>query len=157
MINRKGGVSNEEVCLNQFMEFVNHLNVVGYNYKTDPEDTPRRIGMIAQDVQTADPELAKFFVTEDETGMPGLKSADLVFPPIAAVQYLSQEVEELRQQIQKQHYMVGAAFGWPSSSFSFAAEQFRENCTRLCERETYVVSLFSLNVRTSRPTHINSG
>ena len=57
--------------------------------------------MIAQDVQAADPEMAKLFVTEDENGMLGLKPADFVFPLIAAVQYLSQEVEELRQQIQK--------------------------------------------------------
>ena len=82
-------------------EFINDLLVVSYNYKTDEKDAPPRIGLIAQDVQNADPEIAKYFVTEDANGMLGLRPADLVFPLIAAVQHLSQEVETLRKQIQK--------------------------------------------------------
>lgn len=77
------------------IRFVRNLNVVSYNYKDDPEDSKSRIGLIAQEVQWADPELAKFFVDEDEEGMLSLKPADLVFPLIVAVQNLSQKVEEL--------------------------------------------------------------
>lgn len=77
------------------MDFVNGLNVVSYNYKSDAEDANPRLGLIAQDVQRVDSEIAKFFVSEDDTGMLGLKPADLVFPLIAAVQILSAKVEEL--------------------------------------------------------------
>ena len=75
--------------------FIEKLNVVSYNYKDDAEDAKARIGLIAQDVQRADADLAKFFVSEDETGMLGLTPADLVFPLIAAVQALSKRVAEL--------------------------------------------------------------
>lgn len=82
-----------------FMNFINNLPVAFYNYKTDPEDDPKRIGLIAQDVLAANPTLAKFFVDEDENGMLGLKPADLVFPLIVAVQYLAKEVEKLKNEI----------------------------------------------------------
>lgn len=75
--------------------FVNGLNVVSYNYKDDEADRKARIGLVAQQVQQADPELAKFFVGEDEGGMLNLTPADLVFPLIAAVQQLSARVAEL--------------------------------------------------------------
>lgn len=75
--------------------FVNGLNVVSYNYKDDETDRKARIGLIAQQVQKADPELARFFVNEDEGGMLNLTPADLVFPLIAAVQQLSARVAEL--------------------------------------------------------------
>lgn len=76
-------------------EFVEKLNVVSYNYKDDEAAAKARIGLVAQDVQRADAEIANFFVSEDETGMLGLTPADLVFPLIAAVQQLSKRVAEL--------------------------------------------------------------
>lgn len=76
--------------------FVQDLDVVQYNYKADPEDADARIGLIAQEVRDADPELAKFFVHEGEDGLLGIRPADLVFPLIAAVQQLSAEVQDLR-------------------------------------------------------------
>lgn len=82
---------NEE----ELVDFVNNLHVVSYNYKDDPEDADSRIGLIAQDVQKANADVAKFFVAEDENGYLGLKPADLVFPLIVAVQKLSDRVNEL--------------------------------------------------------------
>ena len=76
-------------------KFIEALNVVSYNYTEDAADAKSRIGLIAQDVQRADAEIAKFFVDEDENGMLGLTPADLVFPLIAAVQALSKRVAEL--------------------------------------------------------------
>lgn len=76
--------------------FIDNLNVVSYNYKDDEEGADARIGLIAQAVQNADPEIAKFFVKEDKDGMLGLTPADLVFPLIATVQELKREVEELK-------------------------------------------------------------
>lgn len=75
--------------------FVKGLNVVSYNYITDPEDAEARIGLVAQDVQNVDPEIAKFFVDTDENGMLSIKPADLVFPLIVTIQKLSEKVEEL--------------------------------------------------------------
>lgn len=66
-----------------------------YNYLDDPRGSHTRIGLIAQNVQEADAEVAKFFVSEDEDGMLNLRPADLVFPLIAAVQELSTKVEQL--------------------------------------------------------------
>lgn len=76
--------------------FINALNVVEYNYKADKEGEKKRIGLIAQDVFKANPDIADFFVEKDANGYLGLKPADLVFPLIAAVQKLAKEVEELK-------------------------------------------------------------
>ena len=84
-----------EVDDTAMMNFVNGLNVVNYNYTDDPEDANSRIGLIAQAVQSVDPEIAKYFVSEDSDGMLSLKPADLVFPLIIAVQKLTARVNEL--------------------------------------------------------------
>ena len=76
-------------------KFISGLNVVSYNYIDDSEDDQARIGLIAQEVQAVDPEIAKFFVAEDENGMLSIKPADLVFPLIATVQKLIEKVEAL--------------------------------------------------------------
>lgn len=75
--------------------FIEALNVVSYNYTDDEAGAQARIGLIAQDVQRADADLAKFFVEEDENGMLSMTPANLVFPLIAAVQALSKRVAEL--------------------------------------------------------------
>lgn len=84
-----------EVDDDAFAQFVNGLDVVSYNYTDDPEDANSRIGLIAQAVQSVDPEIAKYFVSEDSDGMLSLKPADLVFPLIIAVQKLTARVNEL--------------------------------------------------------------
>lgn len=76
-------------------DFVNALPVCLYNYKDDPADTDPRIGLIAQDIQDIDPQLAKLFVQADEDGMLSIRPADLIFPLIATVQQLSAQVAEL--------------------------------------------------------------
>lgn len=79
----------------RLVDFINDLQVVSYNYKSDPEFADPRIGLIAQAVRAIDPELAKFFVKEDDAGVLGINVADLVFPLILAVQKLTTKVEEL--------------------------------------------------------------
>ena len=76
-------------------EFVNALPVVAYNYNDDAEDEAQRIGLIAQDVISADPGIAAFFVEQDKNGFFSLRPADFVFPLIAAVQHLSARVAML--------------------------------------------------------------
>lgn len=82
--------------VNSLSDFINKLQVVSYNYNDDEEGEKPRIGLIAQDVQSADSELSEYFVFENAEGMLGIKPADLVFPLIAAVQKLSAEVEALK-------------------------------------------------------------
>lgn len=76
-------------------EFVNKLPVVSYNYNDDAADEEKRIGVIAQDVISADPEIARFFVEQDSKGYYSLRPADFVFILIAAVQQLSARVAML--------------------------------------------------------------
>lgn len=90
-----------EVDPEALTDFVSGLKVVSYNYKDDPEDAEPRIGLVAQDVQMVNPELSKFFVEEDEEGILGLKSADLVFPLIVTVQNLNRKVDELTKKIEE--------------------------------------------------------
>lgn len=75
--------------------FVDKLPVVSYNYNDDAADEAKRIGLIAQDVVAADPEIAKGCIEQDEKGFYSLRAADLVFPLIAAVQVLTKRVEDL--------------------------------------------------------------
>ena len=90
-------VSSDERCKrnicdlpgSRMLDFINRLDVVEYNYKDDSEDAEKRIGVIAQAMLAADPEIAKYFVDTDENGYYSLRPADLVFPLIAAVQELS--------------------------------------------------------------------
>lgn len=79
---------------------VRGLRVVLYNYKDDPLDAELRIGLIAQDIQGADPQLAKLFVQADEDGMLSIRPADLIFPLIATVQQLSARVDELTAKVE---------------------------------------------------------
>ena len=100
MFDKKGQIIiDKEECemdADELAAFVNKLNVVSYNYTDDAEDAQARIGLVAQEVQEADADLAKFFVAEGEDGMLGMTPANLVFALIAAVQKLSAEVAELK-------------------------------------------------------------
>lgn len=67
------------------IDFINAIDVKTFNYKND--ETPC-VGVIAQQLKALSPELAKRLVTEDKDGMLGVKTSDLVFPLIVAVQAL---------------------------------------------------------------------
>lgn len=76
------------------VDFVNAIDVKGYNYKGNSEQC---VGVIAQDVLKTSPELAKSLVREDENGYYSVKAADLVFPLIVAVQELRRELDEFKK------------------------------------------------------------
>lgn len=84
----------EEVSADDMTKFINGLDIKSFNYIGNDEPC---IGVIAQEVIEADPELAKCFVRQDEEGYYSVKAADLVFPLIATVQKLAREVEELKK------------------------------------------------------------
>lgn len=87
----------ESVDADKMLEFVDKLNVVNYEFKNEPNN--ERIGLIAQEVEEAGGEK---FVDVGEDGMYGLKTADLVYPLIGAVQALYSKVLELESQIKKE-------------------------------------------------------
>lgn len=71
------------------IDFVKGLKVKEYNYLGSDE---KCIGVIAQDVQKTD--LADYYIREDEEGYLSVKTTDLVFPLIVAVQELYKKIEK---------------------------------------------------------------
>ena len=55
------------------------------------------MGLIAQQVQNADPQISKLFVSKSSEGYLAVDYASLVCPLILAVQRLSEEVERLKR------------------------------------------------------------
>lgn len=76
------------------IDFINAIDVKTFNYKGN--ETPC-VGVIAQQLEKLSPELAKRLVTKGEDGMLGVKTSDIVFPLVVAVQALSARVAELEK------------------------------------------------------------
>ena len=76
------------------VDFINGIDVKTFNYVGD--NIPC-IGVIAQDLKQS--EFADYFVFTQpgEEGYLAVKTADLVFPLIAAVQKLSAEVDRMKK------------------------------------------------------------
>lgn len=75
------------------VDFINGIDVKNFNFiGKDKEE----IGIIAQQLIATDPDFAKYFVEQGEDGYYGVKTSDLVFPLIVAVQELKKEIEELK-------------------------------------------------------------
>lgn len=85
----------EDLDVKRACEFVNKLSVKEYNYIGCEDD--RRIGVIAQDLIEADPELATRFVKVDKEGYLSVSYSELVGPLIVAVQQLQKRVEDLEK------------------------------------------------------------
>ncbi len=78
--------------------FVDALRVSQFRYLDSDED---HVGLVAQQVQEADAELAKHIVLEKEDGYLAVRPEQLVYPLIAAVQALAREVEKLKNGLDK--------------------------------------------------------
>lgn len=77
----------EKADSEKLVRFINGLDVVNYRYHDDGVETDR-IGLIAQQVINADPEISKYFVEQGDDGYYSMRPADLVFPLIEAVKEL---------------------------------------------------------------------
>lgn len=88
----------EAMSVEELAQFVHNLAVVSYQYK-DEEMPLDRIGLIAQQVIYANPELARYFVSCEGDGFYSLRPADLVYPLIAAVQQLQDQVKKAHDEI----------------------------------------------------------
>lgn len=84
-----------KVDADRAIEFIRKLPVVTYSYLGE-EDGQKHMGLIAQQVQNADPQMAKLFVSKSSEGYLAVDYASLVCPLILAVQRLSEEVERLK-------------------------------------------------------------
>lgn len=87
----------EDVNSDEAVNLINGIDVKSFNYIGNDEP---QIGVMAQDILAKSPELAKALVTEDEDGYYGVKTSDLVFPLIIAVQRLQNEINELKRNMQ---------------------------------------------------------
>ena len=84
-----------KVDADRAIEFIRKLPVVTYSYLGE-EGGQKHMGLIAQQVQKADPQIAKLFVSKSSEGYLAVDYASLVCPLILAVQRLSEEVERLK-------------------------------------------------------------
>lgn len=84
-----------KVDADRAIAFIRKLPVVTYSYLGE-EDDQKHMGLIAQQVQNADPQIAKLFVSKSSEGYLAVDYASLVCPLILAVQQLSEEVERLK-------------------------------------------------------------
>ena len=78
----------------KLVDFISKLEIVDYQYKGDAK---KHIGVIAQQVQKADEEVAERLVYLADDGYLQVSFSELVFPLIAAVQNLQKRVEELEK------------------------------------------------------------
>lgn len=81
-----------ELNIDEAVKLINELDVVSFNYINDDA---AQVGVIAQNIIEVSPEMAQALVTQGDDGYYGVKTSDLVFPLIAAVQALTKRVEEL--------------------------------------------------------------
>lgn len=78
-------------------KLIDNISVKSFNYIDDDEPM---IGVVAQDIISASPELAKVLVSQDEEdGYYGVKTSDLVFPLISVVQQLTEKVNTLTEEV----------------------------------------------------------
>lgn len=86
----------EPVDEDSAVRLIDDIGVKTFNYKGDDE---KHIGVIAQDIIELCPELEGVLVDRDEDGYYGVKTSDLVFPLIVAVQHLAKKVAELSDKV----------------------------------------------------------
>ena len=84
----------EPINVDEAVKLINEIDVKSFNYIGSDEP---QIGAMAQDIIAKAPELAKALVTEGEDGYYGVKTSDLIFPLIVAVQKLTARVKELEE------------------------------------------------------------
>lgn len=82
----------EPAPLDKLAELVQNLNVYTYNYIGSDEEN---VGVIAQELAECSPDLEKYYIRTGEDGYLSVKTTDLVFALVAAVQALQQRVSEL--------------------------------------------------------------
>ena len=83
----------QTVDVDACVEFIKGIDVKTFNYIGN--STPC-VGVIAQEVNTLNPELASRIVNMNSDGYYSVKISDMVFPLIATVQRMAQEIEELK-------------------------------------------------------------
>lgn len=79
----------------ELVDFINKINICNFKYNDDKTEK-ERIGVIAQQLIEANPNVADYFVDHDpEADFYSVKPADLVYPLISYVQYLEKRIEKL--------------------------------------------------------------
>lgn len=84
------------INIDDAIKLVNDVNVKSFNYIGDDNI---QVGIIAQDIVNASPELAEAIVSQGEDGYYGVKTSDIVFPLMAVTQNLMKKVEDLTRRV----------------------------------------------------------
>lgn len=80
-----------EAPKNDLAKFIKGLDVKTFNYIGEKEEN---VGVIAQELIKENPDIAKYFIRKDENGYYSVKTSDLVFALIVAVQELYKKIEK---------------------------------------------------------------
>jgi hypothetical protein len=92
---RKKDIKGE---LENAIDKIANWRTVYFNYKNDDQDSPKKVGLIAQDVQKTLPEAVS--VEEDEIGTLQLRYTEIIPVLIKAIQELKSELDEAKTRIQ---------------------------------------------------------
>lgn len=84
------------INIDDAIKLINDVDVKSFNYIGDDNI---QVGIIAQDIVNASPELAKAIVSQGEDGYYGVKTSDIVFPLMAVTQNLMKKVEDLTRRV----------------------------------------------------------
>lgn len=90
----KEGIQNAPV--NALAAMVDNIKLREFSYLGSDE---KNVGVIAQELIASNPKLEQYFVRTDADGYYSVKTADLVYPLIAAVQALGKRVAELEKKL----------------------------------------------------------
>ena len=109
-VSQDGTQTNAESAFDQkdLLDFINAINIVTYKFKADKENT-KRLGVIANQFEEINPELAALLVKEGDDGMLGLQATDLVYPLISAAQALSSNIVSIEQRLNMLEMHAGPA------------------------------------------------
>ena len=79
------------------LDKLDKINPYYFNYKDDAENTPRRVGVIAQEIKEVLPEA----VTEDKDGTLGVKYTELIPLLMSAIKEQQVMIEDLNARVEK--------------------------------------------------------
>lgn len=82
----------KEAPKNDLAKLIKNLDVKTFNYIGNEKE--ENIGVIAQELIKENPDIAKYFIRKDENGYYSVKTSDLVFALIVAVQELYKKIEK---------------------------------------------------------------
>ena len=92
---------NIETTRSGYLEDLNRLRVVKYNWKAQNDDEPKELGLIAQEVEEVFPGLVSDIQRDSEEERKGIKTSVIPFMLLKALQELTARTEALESEVSK--------------------------------------------------------